>query len=224
MTKPQIISKDIAWVALALAILPTAVININYLIAASEGYVPWCVPYWDSCTSISATGREGAAFFFFKSTMIPVAFIYLWYWKLADQALAETDHSPRTITSLGLVACVALLCYTLALGAVGDSFRLTRRIAIILYFAFTYLNQLLVLYRIYKHKLADPSRQLQLALCLLILAIGVLTLLLDVLLDNYDDYEDAFEWTLALLLHVNFLLAWWGWRATAHSPAQQHLG
>jgi len=91
MTKPQMISRDIARVALVLAILPTAVININYLIAASEGYVPWCVPYWDSCTSISATGQEGSAFFFFKSTMIPIAFIYLWYWKLADQALAETD-------------------------------------------------------------------------------------------------------------------------------------
>ncbi len=112
MTKPQMISRDIARVALVLAILPTAVININYLIAASEGYVPWCVPYWDSCTSISATGREGSAFFFFKSTMIPIAFIYLWYWKLADQALAETDHSPRTIANIGIIACVALICYT----------------------------------------------------------------------------------------------------------------
>ncbi len=221
MTKPQMISRDIARVALVLAILPTAVININYLIAASEGYVPWCVPYWDSCTSISATGQEGRAFFFFKSTMIPIAFIYLWYWKLADQALAETDHSPRTIANIGIIACVALICYTGALGAVGDSFRLVRRIGIIVFFTFTYLNQLLVLYQIHRRKLADPSRQMQFALCLLILAIGVLTLSLEISLDNYDDYEDAFEWILALLIHVNFLLAWWGWRTTTHSSASQ---
>jgi protein-S-isoprenylcysteine O-methyltransferase Ste14 len=62
---------------------------------------------------------------------------------------------------------------------------------------------------------------MQFALCLLILAIGVLTLSLEISLDNYDDYEDAFEWILALLIHVNFLLAWWGWRTTTHSSASQ---
>jgi hypothetical protein len=50
------------------------------------------------------------------------------------------------------------------------------------------------------------------SLCLFILSISVLTLFLSVLLPNYDDYENAFEWSIALLLLINFLLAAWDWR------------
>ena len=214
--KNNFILQDISKVALLLGLLPPVIININYLIAATEGHVPWCVPYWESCTSISATGRGGTAFVFFKLTMIPVAFVYLWYWKLANDRLAAAGYSSKLIFNLGVIACIALIAYTLALGAIDDSFRLTRRLGIILYFTLTYLNQLLILYQLYKRKIQDPSRQLQLLLCLLILCVGILTLYLDALVDNYDDYEDAFEWNLALLLHLNFLCAWWGWRELTH--------
>lgn len=71
---------NLAAAAVLLFILPTLAININYLIAAFEGHVPWCNPYWDSCTSISATGRQGTAFLFFKGTMLPLAFLYWYYW------------------------------------------------------------------------------------------------------------------------------------------------
>ena len=49
-------------------------------------------------------------------------------------------------------------------------------------------------------------------MCLIILVLGILTLVLDGLLHNYDDYEDGFEWVLALLLHCNFLIGYWSWR------------
>ena len=47
------------------------------------------------------------------------------------------------------------------------------------------------------------------------LSIGVTTLVLDAVIDNYDDYEDAFEWILALLVHLYFLVivvTWKGFR------------
>ena len=48
----------IAPLALITGLLPLVCVHTTYLIAASHGHVPWCVPYWDSCTSISATGRQ----------------------------------------------------------------------------------------------------------------------------------------------------------------------
>ena len=206
-------------VALFLGIVPPVIIHVNYLIAATEGYVPWCVPYWDSCTSISATGREGTAFYFFKAAMIPMAFVYLFYWRLANRALAAAGYRGSIIFILGVISFLALLAYTLALGAVGDSFQLTRRIGIIFYFGFTYLNQLLVVRQIYRRQLPDTTKQAQLSLCALILGTGLLTLLLDVSLDNYDDYEDAFEWVLALLIHINFVIAGFGWRSMIRPTA-----
>lgn len=199
-------------------ILPIVAININYLIAASEGYVPWCVPYWDSCTSISATGREGTAFFFFKATMIPMAFLYMRYWMLTKEHLVRFGYRGTAIPSLGIIAALALICHTLVLGAVGDGFQLTRRIGITFFFGFTYLSQLLLVFRTSALEIPDPGRRWQLRLCLAILYLGILTIFWDVLLDNYNDYEDAFEWVLTVLLQCNFMLSYWGWRALADNP------
>lgn len=212
----------IALLALVLAIAPTLAIHSNYLIAASEGSVPWCIPYWDSCTSISATGRSGLAYYFFKLTMLPVAVVYWLYWRAAQTALSRHGYQGRAIHILGSIAVVALVVYVLALGAVGDRFQLSRRIGIIFFFTFTYLCQLLILWQINRLNLPDPSRNLQLGLLLLILGIGLTTVVLDMVMANYDALEDAFEWIIALLLHANFLLAAWGWRASAHfSPRRQ---
>ena len=203
-------------IALLIGTVPILVINFNYLIAASEGSVPWCVPYWDSCTSISATGREGFAFIFFKLTMLPLAFCYALYWKLTQASLQSLGYKGSAIRNLGYISTLALLMYVLALGAVGDHFRLTRRIGIIFYFTLTYLCQLLSAYQLRKLNVSMPGLQVQLQLCATILAIGVLTLFLDALLTDYDDYEDAFEWNVSLLLHINFLLSWWGWENYRH--------
>ncbi|PDH36275.1 MAG: hypothetical protein CNE99_09935 [OM182 bacterium MED-G24] len=37
------------------------------------------------------------------------------------------------------------------------------------------------------------------------LLIGVLTVLLDLLCDQYDRIEDVFEWGVALLIHLTFI-------------------
>lgn len=217
------LTQRIALLSLALGLLPILTINAGYLIAAAEGAVPWCIPYWDSCTSISATGREGFSFVFFKVTMIPVACLSAWYWILAKKMLASIGYRGSAIPWLGIVAAIALLCYTLALGAIGDSFQLTRRIGIIFYFTFTYLSQLLLIYQLRKLNIPEPGWPWQLSLSLVILALGILTLLLDLLIDNYDDYEDAFEWVLALLLNCNFLIAYRVWRDLPETPQERHI-
>ena len=198
--------------AILLFVLPTLAININYAIAVSEGFVELCNPYWDSCTSISATGRNGTAFIFFKGTMLPIAFVYLYYWSRCSLLLNRLGYQKQTIRNIGFFAVAALILYTITLGALGDNFRLMRRIGIIFYFTLTYLCQLLIVHRLGVLGQKDTNQLLQQLMLLFILCIGVLTLFLDALLPNYDDYEDAFEWNIALLLHINFLLAAWDWK------------
>jgi uncharacterized membrane protein YhaH (DUF805 family) len=153
--------------------------------------------------------------------MLPMAFVYLYYWSLANQLLSAAGYRQKTVLLLGFFSFAALLSYTLALGLAGDTFQQVRRIGITLYFGLTYLNQLFVLDEIHKRRLPDRTRHLQLALCIVILSIGLLTVFLDIFLDNYADYEDAFEWVLALLLHVNFFIAGIGWRSLSRQPAGQ---
>ena len=62
------------------ALLPFLAVHGSYLVAASYGQVDWCVPYIDSCTSISATGRKPPASYLFRALMLPSAMIMMCYW------------------------------------------------------------------------------------------------------------------------------------------------
>lgn len=199
-------------VPLLIGVFPIVAVHMTYLVSAYEGYVQWCVPYWDSCTSISATGRHGTAFYIFKATIIPTAILLMWYWVLAARKLSRFGQSVPAIPVVGVIGAIFLIVYTIALGAEGDLFRLQRRIGIIIFFTFTYLAQLLFTSRVKKHELPDPTLPIQLTLCSTVLTLGILTLVLDLLLENYDDYEDAFEWIIALLLQCYFIISHWSWK------------
>ena len=202
--------------------MPILSIHTTYLVSAYEGYVPWCNPYIDSCTSISATGRHGSAFYIFKATMIPAALFLAIYWVMVCdwlKGLGDWPDIAKTIMTVGIIASLFLVIYTLALGAAGVNFRLQRKIGIIVYFTFTFMAQLLLIWRLGKL----PGQPLHLtpllALCYFLLGTGLFTLILNTTTDNYSDYEDAFEWVLALGIHLYFLATWKSWRDTGY-PAQ----
>jgi len=196
-----------AWIPLATGLFPIIAINGIYLAAAFQGQVPWCVPYWDGCSSISATGREGVGFYLFKGLMIPAAVLLAANWWVCRAWLAVSFGGVRRgdnwMLGAGAIAALCLVLYVVALGAAGDDMRLQRRIGVILYFTLTYLAQLLLAARL---KGTDAIVTWQLYLVAMVLVIGLVTLILDATLSNYDDYEDAFEWVIALCIHVNFLM------------------
>ncbi len=195
--------------ALATGLWPIIWIHATYLLAAAEGHVPWCFPYIDSCTSISATGRHGLAWWLFKATMLPYAVLLLLFWRaMADELIQLGDHRAAAawIRGMGTVAAIFLVVYTVALGAVGDFFQLQRRIGIILYFSMTAFSQLLFTWRLGRLGIPDGTRTWHLGICYGFLSIGVFSLILDASIPNYDDYEDAFEWVLALIMHGYFLV------------------
>lgn len=204
-------------IALINGLLPILAIHLTYLISAAQGHVPWCFPYLESCTSISATGRHGSAFYVFKGTMIPAAVCLMMFWYLMGRWLGKLGDSKamtRTVFVLGVIGAIFLIVYAVALGAAGDAMRLQRRIGIILYFTLTYLPQLLVVWRISRRLPSDPGRPWLLGLSTTALAVGVATIGLDLSIDNYDNYEDAFEWILALLIHLWFLVIAVTWHRT----------
>ena len=211
---------SIRLIPLFTGLLPILAVHTTYLVSASEGYVAWCFPYIESCTSISATGRYVSAFFIFKGTMIPAAALQMMYWVLTYKwlvTLGDRLLTAKSIMFVGIIAAIFLVIYTVALGAAGDEFRLQRRIGIIVYFAFTFLAQLLLTWRVGKLQRQEPSLPLLVAICYFLLGTGLLTLVLDITLENYAEYEDAFEWVFALVFHVFFLVTWKTWQNTGFS-------
>jgi hypothetical protein len=207
------------WLALAAALIPLLSIHATFAVAVFEGYVSWCVPYWDSCTSISRTGRHGTAYFIFKGAMLPAALLGILFWWLNSLWLLQLGAPGRGqlwIPWLGLVACVALAAYTLALGHEGEGFNLIRRIGVVLYFSLTYIAQLLISSALKDHPHWHQSGKRLLWLSEVTLAVGFLSVILTAAApDLYSQIDNAFEWILALLINLHALWVALLWRQSS---------
>lgn len=207
------------WLALAAALIPLLTIHITFAVAILEGYISWCIPYWDSCTSISRTGRYGTAYFIFKGAMLPAAVLGTLFWWLNSLWLLQLGASGRGqlwVPWLGLVACVALAAYTLALGHEGEGFNLIRRIGVVLYFSLTYIAQLLISSALKGRPRWRKSGKRLLWLSEVTLAVGIFSVILTAAApDLYSQIDNAFEWVLALLINLHALCVVLLWKLSS---------
>jgi len=208
----------LSYLALAALILPLLTTHLCYLISANFNQVPWCVPYWDSCTSISATGRQLPAKLIFKSGMTATAFISMLLWWCAGQwchlsGIEGSDRSRRAMQVLGILAALFLVQYTMALGEVGDAYKVLRRTGVVLTFAFTFIAQLLLtrfvgemVHRQNKRNLLKWQRAM-LILLVVLLSTAMVSLILEAAFaGSYGSLDNAFEWVMALMLNLYFAL------------------
>ncbi len=214
-------------VPLVVALLPIIGINASYLIAASMGHVPWCNPYLDGCTSISATGRHPPEAFVFRATSIPQAVLLMLFWPLAVRWLRQlgdaANRAQTAIVILGVTAGVFLIVYATVLGEVGQYYRLERQLGATVFFAFTFLAQLILTQRVVvlarKDDTGPSSRYTRglLAPCVAMFAVGLLSVVWQLLWDDYERVEDAIEWTFAILVALWFIPVSLAWRGTGFS-------
>ena len=141
--------------------------------------------------------------------MITSAFLLMIYWH--QVAVWQKSLGVTGIWSkrLGITAAIFLIVYVIALGVEGDLFRLQRRIGVILYFTLTYLAQLLAVSWLYRRGYISPATRTMLVISALLLIIGLSSVLIDIFTDWQDEVEHAFEWVLALLIHLQFIVSYW---------------
>lgn len=186
-------TRTLAW---ACALLAISVTHAAYLISAQQGYVPWCWPYWDGCTSISRAARHGDANLLFKLVMLPVSGLIAWlWWRL--RALSQTA------SVLGLIAAFALAVYVINLGLEGTFQQWLRRFGITFHFAFTVLGQLLITRQLRRR---GDERRLLLIFGGLLIGLGLASLPLQHWLPDRDRAVNAIEWCYALLMALGYPL------------------
>lgn len=197
-------------------------IHLCYLIAAQQGHVPWCVPYIDSCTSISATGRQWPERGFFKPLMTLAALLVaLTFWLSAHWLTVMGDVPSRTRRVLPHIAWLLALCivvYVAALGEAGQTAKLLRKTGVTLGFGLTFMAEILVLARMAVLQRAGVNAwrrsvfRVLFALTTLTLLLGVVSVALSAFHPGYARVDDAFEWTFALLLNGWLLVYGLVWR------------
>ncbi len=72
---------------LIITILPLLATNGVYLLSAYQGFIPWCIPYIDGCTTISQAARSGNSIFIYRASMITYGVLLIVFWIYAQQWL-----------------------------------------------------------------------------------------------------------------------------------------
>lgn len=211
----------IAWLA---GFLPLLTIHLCYGVAAALDHIPTCIPYIHSCTSISSAGREVPEFYLFKLLMIPSAIVIMGFWTLASGWLRGINKTrkylPKLVLMFGLIACLGLIVYSLALGRIGPEYRLQRRIGVIIFFALTFVSQYLFFVGLTS---SAELRQKNLVLIKMLglVLLGVVLFAVSAVIISavntgfYDRLEDAFEWWVTALQCIYVLIVARIWQQTS---------
>lgn len=188
-------------------------------LAIHAGQFPACLPLIDGCVSVSRAGRYDLPNHVFRALMLPAAVLQGITWMLCHAWLRKLGiaRAPglRALPWLGVVAGAFLILYGTFLGTEGDAYRWMRRYGVIVYFGFTYLAMLITGSALWyaKHSRLGPP---VLALCVLILAIGLAQVFVPPFIDdeNFKNrFENVLEWHTGLAFTLFFVLLAVIWRA-----------
>ncbi|WP_334028479.1 hypothetical protein [Alteromonas sp. P256] len=212
-------------IAMICVFLPFIAVHTTLLIGIFVGNLEPCNPYWSSCHSISATGRQYPEFFVFKALLIPTAVLMSAYWLLLYQwvqQVTEGAYKAKPLVLMGIIASIALVIYTVTLGAEGNAYGLARRIGVIFYFAFSAFAHLLLLGYVDKvdtHHLNIVTEQNRLSISATILIVTAIfsAIVGYVFPEFWDEWENAYEWWFSLLMISMFYQVGSMWKKTQFS-------
>lgn len=220
VTRAQVWS--LAPVAWATALWPVVIIHLAYVNSAGGGHLPWCWPYWDGCTSISAAARSGNSIYLFRATMMPWAGLLAVYWWLASQWCRQRAPQARLrrawVLTCGWGGTLFYLLYATFLGEDDEVPRMLRRYGINLYFALTVLAQMwLISVAVGSGVLSQGQRRGFLGLFAALIVLGLASLPLQFIVEDRRAVLNALEWWYALLMVGTYALmgrVWQrqGWR------------
>ena len=213
--------------AIFVIIFPLLASNGAYLQSAIDGWVSWCMPYIDGCTTISRAGRSGDSIFLYRALVMTYSVLLIWFWIYSKSWLSHLYGQPtkmaRIIFWLGLTGALGLLIYIDFLGTSGEFNRMMRRTGAMLYFILTPLAQFLLLSQHYNISQKKPEvsikprvLQYQLIISLLMLIIAVISIFLVVTNNKTYESENIVEWNFSLLLNLYFIGMIFIWKDYRH--------
>ena len=165
-------------------------------ISSLGGFVDWCMPLLDGCTSISKVGRYGISFYLYKVFIIPSVILVIIFWYQINLYI----HKSNFLLSLATVSSVFLIVYLIALGFDGNIYRFMRELGIFVFFILTPVCQVWLTISISNEKIKAKNILYILIFLYLVCLVSYLFILP---LDNAR-YENIIEWNFALLIFLFF--------------------
>ena len=177
-------------------LLPVLTVVISYFFSSLGGYVEWCLPLLDGCTSISKVGRYGVSFYLYKIFIIPSVILMIIFWYQINKYIYKSN----LLLFFSITSCIFLIIYLFALGFEGKFYRFMREIGIFVFFILTPVCQVWLTISISSEKIKAKNILYILIFLYLVCVVSYLFILP---LDNAN-YENIIEWNFALLIFLFF--------------------
>ena len=181
--------------SLSIFLVPVLTIFVSYLISASNGYVDWCMPIIEGCTSISKVGRYGLSFYLYKIFIIPSLILMIYFWLKAYLNI----YKNIVLIFLSVVACLFLIIYLIALGFDGQIYRFMREIGIFVFFVLMPICQSWLTISTSHNFLNKFFLYL-----IIFVFIGLACVYLSILSLDNDNYENIIEWNFVFFIFLFF--------------------
>ncbi len=181
--------------SLSIFLVPVLTIFVSYLISASNGYVDWCMPIIEGCTSISKVGRYGLSFYLYKIFIIPSLILMIYFWLKAYLNI----YKNIVLIFLSVVACLFLIIYLIALGFDGQIYRFMREIGIFVFFFLMPICQSWLTISTSHNFLNKFFLYL-----IIFVFIGLACVYLSILSLDNDNYENIIEWNFVFFIFLFF--------------------
>jgi hypothetical protein len=179
-------------------LVPVLTVVISYFFSSLGGYVEWCFPLLDGCTSISKVGRYGVSFYLYKIFIIPSVILMIIFWYQINKYFYKSN----LLLFLSVTSCIFLIIYLFALGFEGKFYRFMREIGIFVFFILSPVSQTLLVFSISNNKIKSKFSLKTFLFVYLLFVVGYLLILP---FDN-SNYENVIEWNFALLIFLFFPL------------------
>lgn len=212
---------------LVAGLVPLVAVFASYWIAIDTAGIPACNPFFDGCTSVSATGRHPPASYLFKAAMLPQSIILSCYWlfnvawlRAMLVAAGEMPRGASVVGAFGVTGSLFLILYVTFLGTDAPFYEFMRRYGVYMYFLLSVIAQIVLASkvlplarRLQLPRLANLAR-LQLFLGWFPFALGALNLVLKATLEDSGPSENRIEWIFAMQMQLYFIVTYFAWEET----------
>ena len=217
----KVVSVKLAWIALFTFLVPLLAINGALILALLAQDVPSCVPYLQGCVSISGVGRADSARLLFRGIMLPYCGLLMVFWILTYYWLIQIGSTQRTLAKIlsivGVLSVLFLILHLVNLGEPGDLSHRLRRIGVNGNLLLTFFAQILLVSALYPLRFQDrriSGTWAKIILCLLMLALGLVSIPVGELEHNKRAWQNIIEWNFFALVFIYFWFSFRGWANT----------
>lgn len=216
-----------------MATLTFLAINACFVLAASNGHIPWCFPYIEGCVSISKASRNLPEIQIYRFAMIASAILMVSYWTLCGNWIKQLYRelvSPggqltgnkrrRTFVTIGIISSICLAINALLIGNENEFLKELRQICVTTFFFGAILAQCIFALELKRLVVQNNLFQLnkmsnfKISLCIIQVLLAILAIVIAPYLNQKPYFENIAEWNIVLLMVAFFVSTGICWKQT----------